>query len=194
VPVVVYLLTYLPYLRLGHTPAELVALQRWMLAFHAGLTQGHPYQSSWWSWPLLVRPIWYDYREVAPQVARGVLAIGNPVVWWAGLPAVAAAAVAAVRSRSPSDAVLLAGFALAWGQYAFIPRVLFLYHFLPALPFLLVALARGLGRTRAAAGDGLVVVYLALAAAWFLAFLPLLAGRPIAVPHYRRLLWFGTWI
>ncbi|MDR7537089.1 MAG: phospholipid carrier-dependent glycosyltransferase, partial [Armatimonadota bacterium] len=194
VPVGIYLLAYVPYLRLGHTLGEVIGLQRWMLTFHASLTQSHPYQSAWWSWPLLLRPIWYEYREVAPQVVRGILAIGNPVIWWAALPAGVAAAVVAARSRSLPDAVLLAAFALAYGQYAFISRVLFLYHFLLALPFLLVALARGLGRVRTAAGDGPVLVYLVLAAAWFVAFLPLLAGRPIAVSHYQRLIWFGTWI
>ncbi len=192
-PVGIYLLAYVPYLQRGHTLGDLVALHRWMFAFHTGLTQGHPYQSAWWSWPLLVRPIWYEYREVAPGVARGVLAIGNPVLWWAALPALAATALAAVRARSRADAVLLVGFALGWGQYAFISRVLFLYHFLLALPFLLLALARGLGRGRTA-GDGPVLLYLALAAAWFVAFFPLLAGQPIALAHYRRLIWFGSWI
>ena len=193
-PVVVYLLTYLPFLRSGHTLADVVAQQRWMLAFHAGLTQGHPYQSPWWSWPLLVRPIWYEYREVAPQVARGILAIGNPVVWWALLPAVVAATVGAVRAGGAPERVLLVGGALAWGQYAFVPRVLFLYHFLLPLPFGVLLVARGLGRARTTVGGGVVVAYLALAAAWFAAFFPLLAGRPIAVPHYQRLMWFRTWI
>ncbi|MDR7556467.1 MAG: phospholipid carrier-dependent glycosyltransferase [Armatimonadota bacterium] len=193
VPAGIYLLTYVPYLRVGHTLGDVLAVQRWMLAFHVGLTQGHPYQSAWWSWPLLLRPIWYDYREVAPELARGVLAIGNPVVWWAGLPALLAAAVAAAR-RSVPDAAVLVGFACAWGQYAFIPRVLFLYHFLLAVPFLVVAVARGLRRVRAAAGDGPVLVYLALAAGWLAAFVPLLTGQPITVPHFRRLMWFGTWI
>jgi dolichyl-phosphate-mannose--protein O-mannosyl transferase len=193
VPAGIYLLTYTPHLRVGHTLGEVLAWQRWMFAFHAGLTQGHPYQSAWWSWPLLLRPIWYDYHEVGPQLARGVLAIGNPVVWWAGLPAILAVAGAAVR-RSVPDAAVLAGFACAYGQYAFIPRVLFLYHFLLAVPFLVVAVARGLGRVRGAAGDGPALLYLVLAAAWVAAFFPLLTGQPIAMPHFRRLIWFGTWI
>lgn len=194
VPVAVYLLTYIPYFMRGHTVPEFFAHQASMYQFHASLTEGHPYQSQWWSWPLLIRPIWYEYFEAAPGVYRGILAIGNPFIWWATLPAFALVAARAVRTRAMPETFLLIGFLISYVQYAFITRALFLYHFLPALPFLIMALAVGLARVRDRVGSGVVLVFLLLAIGWLVAYYPVLSGVPMPNERIMRLMWFGSWI
>lgn len=194
VPAAVYLLTYIPYFSLGHTLRDFVELQKSMYQFHASLTASHPYQSHWWSWPLLIRPIWYEYYEAEPQVYRGILAIGNPVIWWASLPAFVLVAVRAFRRRALPETFLLVGFAISYLQFAFITRALFLYHFLPAIPFLIMGLAEAMARVRRRVGGGVLLVFLVLAAGWFVEFYPVLSALPIAAARYWRLMWFGTWI
>lgn len=194
VPAAVYALTYIPYFLLGHNLREFASHHAFMFQFHATLTEGHPYQSRWWSWPLLLRPIWYEYAEVAPGRVAGVLAVGNPVIWWAGLAAFAAVALRALRRPAAPEAFLVAGFILSYAQYAFIGRVLFLYHFMPALPFLIIGLSAGLVRLRDRMGGGVVAVFLLLAAGWFAAFYPVLAALPVSPSRLFRLMWFGTWI
>jgi dolichyl-phosphate-mannose--protein O-mannosyl transferase len=194
VPAAVYLLTYVPYFLLGHSLHDFVEQHVGMYQFHASLTEGHPYQSAWWSWPLLLRPIWYEYYEAVPGINRGILAIGNPIIWWASLPALALVAARAVRTRSAPDLFLLVGFALSYFQYAFIPRALFLYHFLPSLVFLCLGLARALAEVRERAGVGVVLVFVLLAAGWFVAYYPVLSAVPLPGTQMMRLMWFGTWI
>ena len=193
-PAVVYLLTYIPYFALGHSVTDFVRHQVSMYQFHSTLTEGHPYQSQWWSWPLLIRPIWYEYYEAAPQVYRGILAIGNPIIWWASLPAFALVAVRAIRQRAMPETFLLVGFVISYVQYAFITRALFLYHFLPALLFLIMGLSAVLARVKVRVGSGIVLVFLVLAVGWLVAFYPVLSALPIAAPRYWRLMWFGSWI
>jgi dolichyl-phosphate-mannose--protein O-mannosyl transferase len=89
---------------------------------------------------------------------------------------------------------LLAGFLIAYAQYVFITRPLFLYHYLPALPFLLIGLAMVLARVRARVGNGVVLVFLLLAIGWLVAFYPVLSALPIAASRMNRLMWFGSWI
>lgn len=194
VPAAIYLLTYIPYFALGHTVRDFVAHQTSMYQFHASLTEGHPYQSQWWSWPVLIRPIWYEYYEAVPQVNRGILAIGNPILWWTSLPAFAVVAIRAIRTRAIPETFLLVGFAISYVQYAFITRALFLYHFLPALPFLFMGLAAGLARARIRVGSGVILVFLLLAVGWFVAFYPVLSAVPVATERINRLMWFGSWI
>jgi dolichyl-phosphate-mannose--protein O-mannosyl transferase len=194
VPAAVYLLTYIPYFMLGNGVRDFVAHQVSMYQFHASLTEPHPYQSPWWSWPVLLRPIWYEYYEAVPQVNRGILAIGNPIIWWASLPAFGVAAYRAARTRSLPETFLLVGFAISYLQFAFISRALFLYHFMPALPFLIMALAAGMARARRHVGSGPGLVLVVLAVGWFVSFYPLLSALPIASDHLNRLLWFGKWI
>jgi dolichyl-phosphate-mannose--protein O-mannosyl transferase len=194
VPVAVYLLTYIPYFLLGHNARDFVAHQVSMYQFHASLTEGHPYQSAWWSWPILLRPIWYEYAEAAPGFHRGILAIGNPILWWATLPAFAFVAARVARTRGMPETFLLAGFLISYLQFAFITRALFLYHYLPALPFLLIGLAVGLGWLRTRVGSAVVLVFIVLAVGWLVAFYPILAAVPMPDDSSMRLMWFGTWI
>ncbi|MCL6554467.1 MAG: hypothetical protein K6W08_15310, partial [Firmicutes bacterium] len=193
-PLGVYVLSYAPYFALGHGLRDLLALQGSMFRFHAGLTQGHPYQSAWWSWPLLIRPIWYEYRETAPHLYRGVVALGNPVLWWAGLAALVVVAVGAVRTRALPETFLLAGFLLSYLQYAAVRRVLFLYHYLPALPLLFIALAAVLERLRRQVGPGPALALGLLAAAWLVVFYPVLTAVPMPDARILRMMWFGSWI
>ena len=58
-----------------------------MFNYHSGLEATHPYSSSWYQWPTMVRPIWYYSGYVTDAVKEGISAFGNPLVWWGGIPA-----------------------------------------------------------------------------------------------------------
>jgi dolichyl-phosphate-mannose--protein O-mannosyl transferase len=72
--------------------------------------------------------------------------------------------------------------------------VLFLYHFLLALPFLIMSLAVGLGWVRQRVGGAVVLAFLGLTVGWLVAFYPVLAALPTAADRIYRLMWFGSWI
>ncbi len=194
VPLAVYAATWTPYFLRGHTLRELAEFHVFMFRFHAGLTATHPYQSAWWSWPLLLRPIWYEFAEVPKGFYRGVVALGNPAFWWASLPALAYLAREALRRRDPAAVFIVIGFLVSYMPYAFIHRPLFLYHMLPALPFMALAVGTTLTRLRASLGEAIPLLYLAVAVAWFVAFYPVLAALPIPAARFYRLMWFGTWL
>jgi dolichyl-phosphate-mannose--protein O-mannosyl transferase len=165
-----------------------------MFRFHAGLTAGHPYQSQWWSWPLLLRPIWYEFEQVPTGFYRGVLAIGNPALWWAAIPAMIYLARSALRARDPVATFIVTGFLVSYLPYIFIGRALFLYHMLPAVPFMAIATAVAASHLRARLGPAIPLLYLVLAVAWFVSYYPVLAALPIATARFYRLMWFGTWL
>jgi len=194
VPAGVYAANWIPYFLLGHSLRDLAQFHAFMFRFHSTLTASHPYQSRWWSWPLLLRPIWYEFEEVQKGFFRGVLAIGNPAVWWVSLGALAYLAREALRRRDAVATFIVGGFLVSYLPYAFIGRALFLYHMLPALPFMAMAVAVAATRVRAALGETVPLLYLAVAAAWFVAYYPILAALPIAADRFYRLMWFGTWL
>src|SRR6185503_186457 len=68
----------------------------------------HPYFSKWYTWPWLYRPTWYYFHQEAGQVA-GIVAIGNPVLWWFSVPLSIWAIVRAVRVSAPERAGLPGG-------------------------------------------------------------------------------------
>jgi DnaJ-class molecular chaperone len=53
----------------------------------------HPYSSMWWSWPFLLRPVWYHFKDVPGDSSHvvGVWGGGNPLLWWGGFAAIVVA-------------------------------------------------------------------------------------------------------
>jgi dolichyl-phosphate-mannose-protein mannosyltransferase len=75
--------------------------------------------------------------------------------------------------------------------FAGIGRVMFLYHYFPALVFAILALAYLLDRTPAPRRSHAAVLAAAFLA--FLFFAPLSYGLPLSPPAYRARVWLATW-
>ncbi|MGJ3626252.1 hypothetical protein AB5I41_03580 [Sphingomonas sp. MMS24-JH45] len=193
VSVATYLATFLPYFftaRDAVTLKSLLPLQWEMYLRQKQLLPAHTYQSDWWSWPLMRRPIWYLY-EPADGAQRGILLIGNPVVMWGG-PVAAPALMGWVKtgSRPPGAGVAAdAGGGAVRGH----PQSLgFYYYYYPASVFLCVAIAVAFDHRRARPWDEL---FLFAAFAMALYFLPVLSAQALTDPAtFRRWTWFASWV
>jgi predicted membrane-bound dolichyl-phosphate-mannose-protein mannosyltransferase len=152
IPLAVYFVSYIPYLQLGHAIAlkdtgpgygwSLDELQSQMFAYHFGLQAGHPSSSPWWSWPLDLKPTWF-YGHDFTDVRQGAVIYngGNPILFWAGVPALIWCAVQAWRRRSLALVLLVAAFAFQFLPWPRIERATFMYHYFTAVLFAMVAVA-----------------------------------------------------
>jgi dolichyl-phosphate-mannose-protein mannosyltransferase len=208
VPVLVYMASYT-----GRMPGELLAApwdptsvwngiwqhQRAMLDFHTELGGDHPYQSPPWSWPLLQRPVAYWFGDEGGTY-REILAMGNPLAWWAGLVALVALVVTWARAGwdwwRPEPVILGAAGAtfLPWLVLSGDRSQTFLWYFLPTLPFIYLALgcvaawawASARGWARAAAGVlGVLVI------AGFVFWLPVVTALPLDPDGWRMRMLFA---
>ncbi len=209
VPGYVYFLSYLPMLLNGHSLGDVWTLNRQAYEFHSSLDATHGYQSPWNTWPILMRPVFLHLSGSAK-----IYNLGNPMIFWFGLPALAFALWQGVRTvRARLDAATgnlhISGrltrerFALLfvvltylglWLPWALQPRIMFLYHYLPALPFLILALAYAVYRLwQHRWGRTVAVAYLAVVALTFLYFYPHLAA--VSVPGWLddSYFWFPSW-
>ncbi|MEB3236852.1 MAG: glycosyltransferase family 39 protein [Candidatus Sericytochromatia bacterium] len=198
VPVMVYAASYIPWFiqHPEHTLRDLWDLQGRMYHYHADMTASHNYQSSWWTWPLLYRPTWYWFKDFKDGTVGGIVAIGNPAIWWAYLPIVLGATWVAFRKldwRFGLPAAFALGLWLAWGVE---PRALvFLHYMFEAIPFTCMLLAFVLDRLwRHRPTAFLPPIYLAVVVGLFLFFYPLLAGWPIPWWYYHKHVWFPKWL
>jgi dolichyl-phosphate-mannose-protein mannosyltransferase len=190
-----YLATFAPAFFYAQDPLtlrSLIPFQFEMLARQTQILPHHNYQSVWWSWPLMIRPIWYLYEPVDGAV-RGVLMIGNPAVMWGGLVAVAACLWGARRQRS----ALLGATAALWigsfAMWAVVPKSLgfFYYYYLSSI-WLCVVLAVAFDRFgRKRHWDA---AFLALAGGLFVYFYPILSAAALPGPRaFVRWIWFSSW-
>jgi dolichyl-phosphate-mannose-protein mannosyltransferase len=205
VPLVVYLASYI-----GHLPGSWLAWpwesgsfwrgiwdhQVSMLRFHVGTTRNHPYESPPWSWLLLKRPVAYYFR-IDGTSYREILAIGNPLTWWAGAVALVVLAVAWVRRGTRDVAPELVIVAAALGT--FLPWLLltgsrgfvFIWYLLPTVPFMCAALGVFAAWAWTSVRGRVAIVAAGVAVAVsFIFFFPVLTAQALSPDDWRARIWF----
>ncbi len=151
IPIVVYVISYLPWVALGnrltdtwppgHTGQTLLQLTQSMYDYHNGLRATHAASSPYWAWPFDLKPVWFYQDSFAGNTAAAIYDAGNLVAWWLSIPAMIFVAAQAFRRRSLALGLVFVAFAFQWMPWARIDRATFQYHYYAALPFLLIALA-----------------------------------------------------
>jgi dolichyl-phosphate-mannose-protein mannosyltransferase len=223
IPIVIYVVSWTPFFVRGqfHTLADLWDYQKQAYIYHATLTATHPYGSPWFSWPFLYRPVAYYYEYAGlgfdsithHSLVAGIIDVGNPLIWWASIPAVLALPYFVLRHRSFPAALILVGFITQYLPWARITRVIFLYHMFGGLIFMILALAFVLVRMQQAGpvridffGERLVLrtrflvpAFLVLVIAVFTYLYPVWTGLPISDQSYLSgfplgKMWLRTWI
>ncbi|MDQ6859170.1 MAG: phospholipid carrier-dependent glycosyltransferase, partial [Chloroflexota bacterium] len=195
IPVGIYLGSYVHWFGGPTAPYgwDLVELTKQMYWYHSGLTSPHPAASPWWSWPVVLKPVYWYFGQSDNGNNAYIYDAGNIALFWAALVGTVWCAIAAIRARS----VVLGSvvFAMLVQYVAWIPisRVLFFYHFFTALPFYLLLLSLWLAYLWETGRRGFVVGYLGVAAAAFLYFYPFVSGQPVPGSQAAMFFVLPTW-
>ncbi len=144
VPAIVYMASYAQYFISGHTFADWWELQRQMWMYSIDLDAEHSYASIAPSWIIDYRPVWYYFRGTTEH--RGVVAIGNPFLWWGATLALVAAPIVALLRRGTLMLVPAAIVAVLYLPWFATARTSFLFYMTPVAPFLAVLVAAGLAQ------------------------------------------------
>ena len=191
VPVAMYLLSYAQFFAFGYSLSQWVALQWQMWSYHTNLKAVHDWQSPAWSWPLLIKPVWF-YSDIVHGSVANVWALGNPLIWWALLPS-----LVVVYRRWRHDwrhrfafGIVLLGFVGQWLPWFFSPRLTFLYHMMPSLPFGCLAIAVIL---RSLPNRRIVWAYLLMVLVTFVFFYPQYAAMPVTQSYAAWHYWLPGW-
>ena len=198
-PAGIYVLCYVPWMRQGHELKELLPLQKAIWRYHADLRATHPYFSRWYTWPLLYRPTWYYFKQTGDTI-RGIVALGNPALWWASVPVTAWALVTGAKEKNPRRLFSGLGFCALYLPWGVAPRTLNYSHYLfEAIPYACLSLGELLDRRWDMKWARLYVTVVVLL---FFFFLPFLIALPIPARWYfhdlgggvRPWTWFPKWV
>lgn len=211
-PFGIYFEAFLPITTLSHNAENLWGAfwnyQVTMFRYHSTLEATHSFASPWYEWPLDIRPIWYFAGDTQEGYST-ISAFGNPLLWWAGIPALGAAACLWWKERFRWAGLVLAGFLSVYLPWVLVPRLTFIYHYFTAVPFLVVALCGvfsllyqrgGFARQLTFPGgiqcSGATLLLAAVTAACLLLFavyFPVLSGSPTTRDYANALELFETW-
>ncbi len=158
--------------------------------------------SPWWSWPLMTRPILLYYQEYATGKVATILAVGNPLVWWASTVAVAVGTFELWRRFVTSRPILdhplmpiVIGYVCLMLPWIPGTRIPYIYNYLPIYPFAILALVYWLSRLwrYRAWGAWAVVAFAACVVVAAVYFLPMTAALPMSHEGLRQHIWLGSW-
>ncbi len=206
VPALIYLLSYLPFKDYSEDSVLLRMLhnQETMLHYHSQLTATHPYSSCWYEWPVIKRPVWY-YSSIVTGTAgngglrEGISALGNPLVWWPGIPAAFYMLRLWAKKKDRTAAFLLVGYLAQYLPWFFVSRITFLYHYFPSVIFVVLMLVYSLLQLRRRLTRRsfllLCALYGSAAMLLFFLFYPVLSGQPVDAGFVAKWLrWFDSWV
>lgn len=172
----------------------------------------HPYSSSWVTWPVLKRPVYYWTGATAGGRQEYIYLQGNPIIWWGLLVGTVVVALGWMRfperferHRGPM-ALLGVAWAMNFLPFATIVRPMFLYHYFFAFIFSIAAVSTGLGllagwmtegqeawQFRSWRSAGLYWGILGVALAGFLFFAPISYGLPLSNGGLSDRIWLDSW-
>jgi dolichyl-phosphate-mannose--protein O-mannosyl transferase len=191
----IYVISNIPYFLAGWRIGDFWNQQFKMFEFHSGLTASHPYSSEWYTWPLMLKPLWM-YVGHFNGTSSYIATFGNPALWWASILAMIAMLWLAVRHRNRTAIFIVVPFLTQWLIFAAIGRCLFIYHFYPNLLFMILATtfwAHWLW-DRFRWGKWAVSGYLALNVVCFAFFFPIISGLPMPNGYWDWLNWVREWV
>ena len=180
-----------------------------MLNFHTGLTQKHSYQANPWSWMIMGRPtsFFYDAPKTcgANSCSQEVLALGTPLLWWAGTIACAAVIAFWLRSvinKTTSAALnivvigLVAGY-LPW--FFFQQRTVFSFYAIIIEPFMILAIVYCIkalldSSLKPRISQAITLLFLLVIAVNFIYFFPVFTGGVLTYDAWYQRMWFPSWI
>lgn len=199
-PACIYLLSYLPF-RSGDAGLfeRMLANQQNMLGYHSSLNATHYYSSAWYEWPLMIRPIFYYSGIVSDTLRQGISAFGNPLIWWAGIPAFFYTLYLAVRKREGTAAFLCIGYLAQYLPWMLVPRLTFIYHYFPSVPFVVLMLVYcAADRKQHMSPERfriLIGLYAACVVGLFCLFYPVLSGQTVSLSFVEHVLrWMDSWV
>ncbi len=191
----VYTLTFFDiYIKMGSFQS-IIDYHTNMFSYHSALKATHAYGSEWWSWIIDFRPMCY-YREIQGTQFSSITVFGNPALFWIGTVSILYLGYVTIRKRTLEAVFILSAFLGLYLPYMFVSRVMFIYHFYYAVPFMILALLY-LWKDLIDYSSKFIkpfFIFLMIVAGLFLLFYPVLSGYEVPKTYVDDyLIWFKGW-
>jgi len=179
---------------------KFLELNKTMYTANASIKATHSYGSQWYTWPFLLRPIYYWFGAGEENLSARIYLQGNPFVWWLGLVVFVYWLLWLVRQffKKVKDSdffpilLLVVGYIGNMLAYVFVDRVAFLYHYFPSLLFLIVGLAVFFAKYFSKS-KAIIIGLVLIVILFFQFFAPLSYGLPMTDASFQERVWFKSW-
>ena len=169
-----------------------------MFTYHAKLEATHYYSTPYYDWPTIRMPLLYatDYVSVENNLMSSVSCMGNPAIWWFGIPCILFCIYRFLLKKDMRAGFLVAAYLIQYLPWFFVSRITFIYHYFPASLFMILMIGYVLHLLAEYKpwGRNIAYAYLAVAVIIFFIFYPVISGIPGNRDYQFALRWLGDWI
>ena len=213
VPSIVYIASYTQMFLQGKDFTHFIELHKQIWWYQSGLTATHTYQSTPLEWVINKRPVWMHVTYTETGERGDIYAHGNSIVLLAGLLAVLFYSFSLLKkllnspdSKQPFAAVLatfrtpiaftVLSYFTMWIIWIRSPRIMFFYHYTPAIPFLVIILSIFLQKVfdlpekYQPLAQATVITTIILSLIYFIVFLPHWLGIPLPIKFVDSVFFF----
>lgn len=198
IPLLIYVLSYLlfPIVYPGKVEgiSGLIKQTQDMYTYHSTLEATHPFTSEWYTWPAMVKPVWYYVGYFGGGMKGTIVGIGNPAIWWFGIIASIFVLIMALLRRKREDWFILVFILATWLPYVFIGRIMFMYHYFPTLPFIVLAIVALIKFiTEKIRNNSVYLFYVGVVILLFTYFYPVISGMITSEKYIETIRWLSSW-
>ena len=198
IPLFIYSSLYLifPNNKLNHTTnfENIINQQKDMYNYHSKLNATHYFSSKWYTWPISYKPVWYHQEILNNDTKETISGIGNIVIWWMGLIGFLYSLIKLIRKKDKQSFIIVVSMLSLWLPYAFIGRVMFLYHYFPVLPFMMLGIVNLFKSIEEKYKlKYLIPLYMIFVIAFFIIYYPVISGIETPVSYIEKLRIFDSW-
>ena len=199
IPITIYILGYLLFPNVvnyhNNSISGILKQISDMYYYHSQLTETHPFQSAWYTWPIMYKPVWYYVGYYGGNIKSTIVGIGNPVIWWSGILAFVYVLISAIKTRKKELLFILVFVLCNFLPYVFIGRAMFMYHYFPTLPFIMLAIVAFIKWiTEKINNNNVYIYYTILVIFTFMIFYPVISGMLTTSDYIDSLKWLSSWI
>lgn len=144
IPIIIYVVSYIPVISNPNSGITSMSsffdYQKRMYDYHSNLEADHPFTSKWYTWPIMQKPVWFYSARFENGNVGTISCLGNPAIWWLAIGTTLFTLIYSFLEKDKSGLMLIVMICLTWLTYAFIGRVMFLYHYFITLPFVMLTI------------------------------------------------------
>ena len=179
IPLVIYTLCFIPvvgYTQYDNLIDKTIQGTLSMFDYHYNLEAEHYYSSPFYEWPVIWMPLLDANDIVSADKVSSVSCMGNPLIWWAGIPCVLYVLFSWIFKKDKKAGFLVIAYLAQYVPWMPIKRITFIYHYFPAILFVILMMGYTMAdiRKRFLWGKKAITIYLVTAVICFFLFFPVL--------------------
>ena len=225
IPILVYVASYIPVFcnssacapydvfdAEGNKTAELaypnsikgfIMYQYAMYQYHSSIGKAadytpHPFSSSWYTWPVIYKPMWFTVDTYENGLKSTIVSMGNPIIWWLSIATLVIMCFYLIIEDDGKKEgwTILILILSTWLPYVIISREMYIYHYFLTSILMMLTIVFAVSKMiqRKPKYKFVIPVLIIVFLISFIYFYPVYSGMSVSEEYIDSTKWVSSWV